>query len=103
MVQYRGSRFMGYIIQVTGRVRIIQVNGRRRHLIAQGQRTEYDFHTAGSAEHVAAHGFRGTDRQFPGMLTENLFDGIIFGKVAGGRRSAVGIDVVDSLFSQYLH
>jgi hypothetical protein len=52
---------------------------------------------AGRAEHVAGHGFGGTDHQAVlGMVAEGQLDGLGFRDVAEARGGGVGVEIVTS-------
>src|SRR5438874_11293642 len=73
-------------IAVALRIAVDEIRCRRRHLIAERQRGEHGFDTAGGTEEVARHGLGRADRHLPRTIAERALDGDAFRKVAKRRR-----------------
>src|SRR3954469_13139743 len=91
----RFARVIRDAIEIALGVLIVQINGRRQALILQRQNRDASFESAGAAEQVPGHRFRGADCDLLRVLAEKVLDGLRFQHVADRRRGSVRVDVAD--------
>src|SRR5690606_8851860 len=87
--------FVRHVIQVAFRVGVVQVDRGRQHLVADGENREYGLGHARSAEQVTRHGFSRAHGELTGGITERALDRDGFADIAGRRRGAVRIQVIN--------
>src|SRR4051812_27745200 len=91
----RFARVIRDAIEIALGVLIVQINGRRQALILQRQNRDASFESAGAAEQVPGHRFRGADGNLLRMFAEKILDGLGFEHVTNGSRRPVRVDVAD--------
>src|SRR6185503_5399678 len=86
---------VGRVVEIELGIRRLVVDRRRYDAVARGERADDELHGARGAQHVAGHRLGRTDRHALRVLAEDGLDRLRLVRVVGGRRRAVGVDVVD--------
>ena len=78
------SGFIGDEVKIAERILIFEVDCRWDNLVLQGHHADNKLDPSRSAQQMSQLAFSAGDGQFPGMRTENRFDGGCLGCIAKG-------------------
>ena len=89
------ARRVGAEVQIALGILIEHVDGRRNFLVVQSQHRKNRLNPSGAAQKVPRHRFGRADRHLFGVTAKRYLDRIGFVQVAQGRRSTVGIQILN--------